>query len=99
MAHAETDFIATSISIADRMIHLNLLDGSAHTFPVSYYPILAAASDEELQNVVLRVGGRALRWESLDEDIWIRDAILQRYPRPGVLAVAEPGPGWEGSVG
>ncbi len=92
MAHVETDFIATSISVYDRMIHLTLLDGSTHAFPISYYPVLAVASDEELQGVVLRVGGRALRWESLDEDIWIQDAILLRYPRPAARAVAEPTP-------
>jgi hypothetical protein len=30
--------------------------------------------------VQLRVGGRALRWEELDEDIWIADAVLGLYP-------------------
>jgi len=30
--------------------------------------------------------GRALRWESLDEDIWIDDAVAGRFPRPGQVA-------------
>jgi hypothetical protein len=35
----------------------------------------------------LRVGGRALRWEGLDEDIWVTDAVLGRYPN-GSIALA-----------
>jgi hypothetical protein len=30
------------------------------------------------------VGGRALRWESVDEDIWVTDAVLGRYPSASV---------------
>jgi hypothetical protein len=90
MKTMEKDFIATSVSIKDRMVQLTLLDGSTHAFPVSYYPLLARSSDTDLETVQLRVGGRALRWEALDEDIWIQDAVLQNYPNPGSMAVAEP---------
>jgi hypothetical protein len=38
------------------------------------------ASAEDLAQVRLRVGGRALRWDALDEDIWIYDAVVGRYP-------------------
>ena len=90
MNYLEKDFIATSVSVEQRMVKLTLLDGSTHSFPVSYYPLLAGASDSDLEKVSLRVGGRALRWENLDEDIWIQDAILQRYPQLGSMAIAEP---------
>lgn len=89
MKHLEKDFIATSVSVEQRMVKLTLLDGSTHSFPASYYPLLAGASDSDLEKVSLRVGGRALRWEKLDEDIWIQDAILQYYPQSGTMAVAE----------
>lgn len=94
MNKSEKDFIATSVSIEKRMVKLTLLDGSIHSFPASYYPLLAVAPDPELEKVTLRVGGRALRWENLDEDIWIQDAILQYYPQPGTMAVAEPSPAY-----
>jgi len=90
MKTPEKDIIATSVVVKDRMVHLSLLDGSTHAFPVSYYPLLAGASDADLETVHLRVGGRALRWETLDEDIWIQDAVLQNYPGSGNMAVAEP---------
>jgi hypothetical protein len=51
------------------------------SFPAAKYPLLAAASTEELANVALRVQGRALRWESLDEDIWVDDVVAGRFPR------------------
>ena len=86
------EFIATSVSVKDRMVQLDLMDGSIHSFPVCHYPRLAEATPGDLKAVQLRVGGRALRWETLDEDIWIQDAVLQNYPNPGAMAVAEPSP-------
>ena len=94
MKPIEKDFIATSVTVKNRMVQLTLLDGSIHAFPVSYYPLLAGASELDLEKVQLRVGGRALRWEALDEDIWIQDAILQKYPTPKNMAVAEPSPSY-----
>ena len=94
MNNPEKDFIATSVRVEHRRVNLTLLDGSTHSFPASYYPLLAAAPESDLENVSLRVGGRALRWETLDEDIWIQDAILQRYPKPGTMAVAESTPSY-----
>ncbi len=51
------------------------------SFPANKYPLLANSSAAELAQVKLRVGGRALRWESLDEDIWVEDAVAGRFPR------------------
>jgi len=77
-----TDFIATEAEVRDGQVVLHLLDGSTHSFPAHFYPRLASCSPAQLSKVVLRVGGRALRWEALDEDIWIEDAVLGRYPVP-----------------
>jgi len=73
--------IATAVHVEDRIVCLDLVDGSTHTFPVLYYPRLAQAQAEQFKQVTLRVGGRALRWEELDEDIWIADAVCQNYPK------------------
>ena len=74
------EMIATDVNVRDSQVFLRLLDGSTHTFPIHYYPRLVSATAEDLAQVRLRVGGRALRWEALDEDIWIYDAVVGRYP-------------------
>lgn len=89
MAETKPDFIATSARVLDGNVELQLLDGSTHSFPIHYYPRLASASQQSLGNLSLRVGGRALRWPDIDEDIWIADAILQRYPAQPSRYVAE----------
>lgn len=89
MADKETEFIATRVDVNDGMVELRLSDGSSHAFPVHYYPRLRHADPGQLSQVHLRVGGRALRWEALDEDIWIADAICQNYPKQPSSAVAD----------
>jgi hypothetical protein len=81
------ELVATAAKVRDGDVVLELLDGSTHTFPVYFYPRLANATPEQLAAVQLRVGGRALRWESVDEDIWVTDAVLGRYPS-GSVALA-----------
>jgi hypothetical protein len=76
----EPEFVATSVKIEAGQVVLTLVDGSTHSFPVHFYPRLSSASASQLSAVKLRVGGRALRWEDLDEDIWVADAIMGRYP-------------------
>jgi hypothetical protein len=78
----EPVIVAKKASVKDRVVHLWLVDGSTHSFPVAYYPRLASASDSALKKVKLRLGGKALRWEDLDEDIWIGHAVMGRYPVP-----------------
>ena len=66
--------------VKDRRVGLELSDRRVAGFPASKYPLLARASAIRLASVRLRVKGRALRWESLDEDIWVDDAIHGRFP-------------------
>jgi len=67
--------------IEDRRVCVELADERTIGFPASKFPRLAAASPELLNQVGLRVGGRALRWEALDEDIWIGDVLAGRFPK------------------
>lgn len=82
MKENETTYIAKSVTVENRRVCLDLGDGFSFSFPSDAFDRLAKASDSQLQQVTLRVGGRALRWDSLDEDIWITDVIR----RPQVLA-------------
>ena len=67
-------------------VWLELADERLVSFPASKYPLLAKAPPELLSKVQLRLNGLALRWEELDEDIWVDDAVCGRFPRPQTLA-------------
>ncbi len=72
--------------IEDRRVWLELADQRLVSFPASKYPLLAKAPEQLLQKVSLRLNGLALRWEELDEDIWVDDAVCGRFPRPREMA-------------
>ena len=72
--------------IEGRRIWLELADQRLVSFPASKYPLLASAPQPLLEKVKLRLRGLALRWEALDEDIWVDDAVCGRFPRPRELA-------------
>ena len=65
----------------DRRVYVELADERTISFPASKFPRLATASPEMLKQVSLRVQGRALRWEALDEDIWIGDVLAGTFPK------------------
>ena len=67
--------------IEDRRVHIELADERMISFPASKFPRLATVPSEMLQQVTLRVQGRALRWEALDEDIWVGDVLAGRFPK------------------
>jgi hypothetical protein len=74
--------VALRCWIESRRVWLELSDARIVSFPAAKYPLLANASQELLEKVRLELQGRALRWEELDEDIWIDDAVHGRFPRP-----------------
>ena len=84
---AARETVAVRCWVEDRRIWLELADQRLASFPASKYPLLAKASPAQLAQVVLRLNGLALRWEELDEDIWVDDAVCGRFPRlPEVAA-------------
>ena len=72
----EVEPTALRVWVEKRMVFLELTDGRIVGFPADRFRILRAATDEQLQNVVLELDGYALRWEQLDEDLTV----------PGVVA-------------
>ncbi len=73
--------------IEGRRVCLELDDQRIVSFPAARFPLLAPASPETLAKVQLQLGGRALRWDELDEDIWVDDAVQGRFPRSSNAAV------------
>jgi Protein of unknown function (DUF2442) len=80
-----TETAALRCWIENRRVCLELDDGRQVSFPAAKYPLLANAPQKLLEKVALRLNGLALRWEELDEDIWVDDAVCGRFPRPKEL--------------
>jgi hypothetical protein len=79
---ATKETVAVRCWVEARRVWLELADGRIVSFPASKYPLLADAPQNLLEKVKLRLSGLALRWEELDEDIWVDDAVCGRFPRP-----------------
>jgi hypothetical protein len=65
-----------------RTIFIELTDGRIVGFPANRFQILKNATDEQLKEVVLRLDGYALRWESLDEDITVPGVVAGHFQLP-----------------
>ena len=65
-----------------RIIFIELTDGRIIGFPANRFRILKNATDEQLQEVTLRLNGYALRWESLDEDITVAGVTMGHFQLP-----------------
>jgi hypothetical protein len=84
MDSTETSTSAAALRcwVEGRRVWLELADQWLVSFPAAKYPLLAEAPQQLLEKVQPRVQGRALRWEDLDEDIWVDDAVHGRFPKP-----------------
>ncbi|MCB1766664.1 MAG: DUF2442 domain-containing protein [Candidatus Competibacteraceae bacterium] len=65
-----------------RMIYLELTDGRIVGFPADRFKILSQASENQLKEVQVEVGGHALRWEKLDEDLTVAGVVAGRFQLP-----------------
>jgi hypothetical protein len=83
--------VAVRVWVEGRTVFVELTDYRTVGFPADRFRILNRASDDQLQEVALRLNGTALRWESLDEDITVRGVVEGRFqqPMPEGLMVAE----------
>ena len=78
---AEFEVLASRVWVDRRTVFVELTDGRQLGFPADRFGRLSQASNEQLQNVSLRLNGYALRWEELDEDITVRGIFEGRFQR------------------
>jgi len=62
-----------------RTIFIELTDGRLIGFPANRFRLLKNVTDEQLQEVTLRLDGYALRWENLDEDIAVPGIVAGNF--------------------
>jgi hypothetical protein len=65
-----------------RIVYVELTDGRIVGFPADRFQILSQASDDQLQDVQVEVGGYALRWDEIDEDLTVAGVVAGRFQLP-----------------
>ncbi|NJL42056.1 MAG: DUF2442 domain-containing protein [Leptolyngbyaceae cyanobacterium SM1_4_3] len=78
----EIEPVAIKAWAEKRMIYLELTDGRIVGFPADRFRILSQASESQLKEVQVEVGGYALRWENLDEDLTVAGVVAGRFQLP-----------------
>jgi hypothetical protein len=74
--------------VQGRRIYLEINDRRSVSFPASKYATLADAPQTELLKIQLQAGGRAIQWESLDEEIQVEDVANNRFFHTSKAVVA-----------
>jgi hypothetical protein len=80
--HGNVEAVATRAWTEGRLVFVELTDQRIVGFPDNRFRLLRDASEPELAQVRLELRGKALRWESLDEDIAIEDVVAGRFQLP-----------------
>lgn len=74
----ETEPLIAQIRLTDEKLIVDLIDGRSLIVPLSWYPRLLHASQEELQNWQLLGDGYAIEWIDLDEHIGLEGLLAGR---------------------
>ena len=69
---------ATSVVVTSDELTVDLVDGRTVSVPLSWYPRLVHASENERNNWRLIGYGEGIHWPDLDEDISVEDLLLGR---------------------
>jgi hypothetical protein len=81
-AELSTEAVALRAWVEGRNIFLELHDGRILGFPATRFRRLREASAEDLKKVRIELGGAALRWEEIDEDITVRGVVAGHFELP-----------------
>nr|VFK17513.1 MAG: Protein of unknown function (DUF2442) [Candidatus Kentron sp. LFY] len=81
-AVSEIEPVAIRAWAEKRLIYVELTDGRIVGFPADRFKILSRAQESELQDVRVEVGGYALRWDALDEDLTVDGVLAGRFQLP-----------------
>ncbi len=82
IAELAREVLALRAWVEERTIFIELHDGRIFGFPAARFRRLRDASDEDLKKVSIELGGAALRWEEVDEDITVRGVVAGRFELP-----------------
>ena len=74
-AYVPTTALAQELTFDQEMMHVLLKDGRIISVPLSWFPLLADASVEQLAQYEIGGGGVSLHWPGLDEDLSVANLL------------------------
>lgn len=74
----ETEPLVAQVNVTNEKLIVDLIDGRSLIVPLSWYPRLLHASQEERQNWQLLGDGYAIEWIDLDEHIGVEGLLAGR---------------------
>ena len=77
-----SEALALRAWVDGRNVFVELHDGRIFGFPATRFRRLRDASNEDLQKVKIELGGAALRWEEIDEDLSVRGVVAGHFELP-----------------
>jgi hypothetical protein len=75
----EIEPLATTVSVTDDDLTVDLADGRRIIVPLAWYPRLLNATQTERQNCQLLGDGYAIEWPDLDEHIGVEGLLAGRH--------------------
>ena len=82
----KTDPRIQSVEISEDALSVDLADGRRLVVPLTWFPRLLHATEEERSNWELLGGGEGIHWPELDEDLSVA-GLLRGTPAPQTPAV------------
>lgn len=73
-----------SVTFSEASIIVDLMDGRSISVPLEWYPRLAKASREQLENWKKSAAGYGIHWPDLDEDLSV-EGLLRGAPAPSPM--------------
>jgi hypothetical protein len=70
-----------TVRFTEGLLTVDLMDGRVISAPLAWYPRLAAAASQALQNRRIGGGGYGIHWPDLDEDL-STEGLLRGAPSP-----------------
>jgi hypothetical protein len=67
---------ATRVWFDSDNLWVSLTDGRQLSVPLTFFPRLLGATQQQRENYLISGGGTGLHWESLDEDISVEGLLL-----------------------
>ena len=68
--------LAQDVSLSEAELSVSLIDGRTIIVPITWFPTLASATKEAVNNWELLGEGEGIHWPDLDEDLSVKGLLL-----------------------